>query len=97
MDVNNADLIENIQNNLNYQASRILDKVRETSENIFENLEELFETTKAETIENYGIKEGKRKIIEAKRKVSWKVVQKEKTLKLKMMAHGKIEQLKAFL
>ena len=85
MNVNCEQLVRSIQNDLNYQASRILDKVRETSENSLEHFEESFEKRKFEALEKFGEKEGKNKIIDAKRKVSWKIAKKEKVIKKKLL------------
>ena len=72
MDVNNKVLVDNIQNSLNYQASRILDTVKETSENNFIQLEEAFENLKEEVMISFGEQDGKRKLVEAKRNMAWK-------------------------
>ena len=44
----------------------------------------LVDSFMANVFELFGEKDGKRRIMEAKRKVSWKLAQKEKTIKKKL-------------
>ena len=83
-DVNNEAFVKDIEKNLNYQASRILDTVKDNTEEKLKDLEESFDKAKEEVFERYGDKVGKAKIIEAKRNVSWKIRIKEKTIKKKL-------------